>query len=88
MWRLDDGDASVARPEAVSVSYIQADRWLSAEEKVDNVPLQDDLSDWLRLFINAHFKVDEPRRQRAQSFLSGEEREKLARDVKNEPRHG
>ncbi len=87
MWRLDEGDASMARPEAVSVSYIQADRWLSAEEKVDNVPLQDDLHDWLRLFTNEHFKVDEPRRQRAQSFMSGEEREKLARDMKG-PRHG
>jgi Protein of unknown function (DUF3305) len=87
MWRLDEGDASMARPEAVSVSYIQADRWLSAEEKVDNVPLQDDLHDWLRLFTNEHFKVDAPRRQRAQSFLSGEEREKVAREMK-EPGHG
>jgi hypothetical protein len=87
MWRLDEGDASMARPEAVSVSYIEADRWLSAEEKVDNVPLQDDLHDWLRLFTNENFKVDEPRRQRAQSFMSGEEREKLARQMKG-PRHG
>ena len=87
MWRADEGDASMARPQAVSVSYIEADRWLSAEEKVDNVPLQDDLHDWLRLFTNEHFKVDAPRRQRAQSFMSGEERDKLAREMKG-PGHG
>ena len=87
LWRLDEGDASMARPEAVSVSYIEADRWLSAEEKVDNVALQDDLHDWLRLFTNDNFKVEEPRRQRAQSFMSAEEREKLAREMKG-PRHG
>jgi hypothetical protein len=81
-WRADEGDASLARPVAVSVSYIEADRWLSAEEKVDNVPLHDDLCEWLRQFTNQHFKVDEPRRQRAQSFLSPEERERRAQALK------
>jgi Protein of unknown function (DUF3305) len=81
-WRADESDASLVRPEAVSLSYIEADRWLSAEEKVDNVPLHDDLCEWLRLFTNEHFKVDEPRRQRAQSFLSPEERERRAQALK------
>ena len=81
-WRAVEGDASLVRPVAVSVSYIEADRWLSAEEKVDNVPLHDDLCEWLRLFTNEHFKVEEPRRQRAQSFLSPEERERRAQALK------
>jgi hypothetical protein len=81
-WRVDESDASLARPEAVSLSYIEADRWLSADEKVDNVPLQSDLCEWLRLFTNEHFKVESPRRQRAQSFLSPEERERRAQALK------
>ncbi len=82
LWRADEADASLAQPVAVSVSYIEADRWLSAESKVDNTPLQDDLCEWLRVFTNANFKVDAPRRQRAQSFLSGEERDKQAKSLK------
>lgn len=79
MWQVDDGDASLARPGGVSLSYIMSDRWLSADEKVDTLPLPPDVEEWLRVFTNANFKLDEPRRQRAQSFLSPEERERQAR---------
>jgi hypothetical protein len=79
MWQLDENDASMARPGGVSLSYIMSDRWLSADEKVDTVPLPDDIEEWLRVFTNANFRVDEPRRQRAQSFVSPEERERQAR---------
>ena len=82
LWRTDDGDASMARPVAVSLSYIEADRWLCAEEKVENVPLQDDLREWLRVFTNEHYKIEAPRRQRAQSFLSPEERQMQAKALK------
>ena len=33
MWRLNEDDASISWPAAVTLSYIQADSWLSAEEK-------------------------------------------------------
>lgn len=79
MWQVDDGDASLARPGGVSLSYIMSDRWLSSDEKVDTLPLPPDIEEWLRVFTNANFKLDEPRRQRAQSFLSPEERERQAR---------
>jgi len=79
MWQLDDGDASLARPGGVSLSYIMSDRWLSSDEKVDTLPVPPDVEEWLRVFTNANFKLDEPRRQRAQSFLSPEERERQAR---------
>jgi Protein of unknown function (DUF3305) len=79
MWQLDEDDPSMARPGGVSLSYIMSDRWLSADEKVDTVPLPDDIEEWLRVFTNANFRVDEPRRQRAQSFVSPEERERQAR---------
>ena len=79
MWQLNEGDASMARPGGVSLSYIMSDRWLSTDEKVDTVPLPGDVEEWLRVFTNANFKVDEPRRQRAQSFISPEERQRQAR---------
>jgi Protein of unknown function (DUF3305) len=82
-WRRDDVDASVARPVAVSLSYIVADRWLSAEEKVDTLPLPAELCEWLRVYTNEHFVPDGARKQRAQSFLSPEERERQARALRD-----
>jgi hypothetical protein len=41
MWRLDESDPLDGRPQAVSVSYIEGDRWMAAEERVDNLPLAD-----------------------------------------------
>jgi hypothetical protein len=58
------------------VSYIEADRRLFAEERVENLPLEAELCEWLRLFTNEHFRPDSARKVRAQSFLSPEERER------------
>ena len=79
MWRIDEDDPLMARPHVVSVSYIECDRWMAAEERVDNLPLPDPLCEWLRLFTNEHFKPDAPRRQRANSFLSPAERDRQAK---------
>lgn len=81
MWRLDEDDPTLARPMTVSVSYIECDRWMAAEERVENVTLPDPLCEWLRLYTNAHFKPDQPRRQRAMSFLSPEQRDRQSRSV-------
>jgi hypothetical protein len=87
MWRPDEADASRAQPGGVSLSYIMSDRWLSSDEKVDTVPLQGDIEEWLRVFTNANFKLDAPQRQRAQSFVSPQEREAQARRLR-EGGHG
>ena len=76
VWRIDEADPSIARPERVSLSYIEADRWMSAEERVDNVPLSADLTEWLQAFTDANFKPEANRRQRPQSFLRPEDRAK------------
>src|SRR5687767_5384472 len=47
MWRIDDRDPSRAAPHAVTLSYNEAARWLDAQERVDNVPLDDDVRTWL-----------------------------------------
>ncbi len=71
VWRIDDADPSLAWPETVSVSYTEAGRWLDAQERVDNVPLQADLVPWLQAYTDAHFRPEEkgPRR-RPQSFVT------------------
>jgi len=76
-WRGVDDDPSMVEVSGVSVSYIEADRRLFAEERVENVPLEAELCEWLRLFTNEHFRPDSARKVRAQSFLSPDERERL-----------
>ena len=74
MWRIDDADPSRAWPETVSLSYEEAGRWLDAQERVDNVPLQADVAAWLRAYTDANY-VPEPReRRRPQSFIAPEQR--------------
>ena len=69
MWRVDDADPSQAQPEMVSLSYNEAGRWLDAQERVDNVPLPDDLCGWLQGFTDEHYRPEPKQRRRPQSFL-------------------
>ncbi len=80
-WREDDDDPSRVEITAVSLSYIEADRRLTAEERVENLPLEPELCEWLRLFTNEHFRPDTGRKVRAQSFLSPEERARPMADA-------
>jgi len=77
MWRLDESDPSLALPQAVSVSYIEGDRWMAAEERVDNLPLADPLFEWQDAATNENFRPDQARKQRTASFLSPQERDRL-----------
>jgi Protein of unknown function (DUF3305) len=81
-WRVDEADASQVQITSVSLSYIEADRRMTAEEQVDNLPLPPELCEWLQDFTNAHFKPEGGRKVRAQSFLSPEERERQAKGIK------
>ena len=73
-WRPDGQDPSQVEVTAVSVSYIEADRRMFAEEQVESVPLPPELCEWLQEFTNQHFKPESARKVRAQSFLKAEER--------------
>lgn len=75
-WRPDDADASRAELTGVSLSYIEADRRMTAEESVENLPLEPELCEWLQVFTNAHFVPEERRKVRAMSFLTPEQRER------------
>jgi Protein of unknown function (DUF3305) len=77
-WEVAADEPSMAAVTAVSVSYIEADRRLTTDERVETVPLEPELCEWLQSFTNAHFRPDGPRKVRAMSFLSPEERARHA----------
>jgi hypothetical protein len=71
MWRLvesDDGSESRAVPQAVSLSYHDAGRWLDAQETVETAPASAEVVQWVMDFAQAHFVPEPKRRQRPQSF--------------------
>ena len=74
MWRIDDADPSCARPETVSLSYHEAGRWLDAQERIDNAPLDPAVAAWLGAFTEAHYRPEPKRRRRPASFLPPGER--------------
>ncbi|WP_396435571.1 DUF3305 domain-containing protein [Limnohabitans sp.] len=72
MWRMQE-EASPdpmprAVPQAMSLSYHDAGRWLDAQETVENVPAPPELLALLRSFTEAFYVPEEKKRQRPQSF--------------------
>jgi hypothetical protein len=74
MWRTEETDPPIARPEFVTLSYNEAGRLLDAQERVDNVPLPAELRDWLQAYTDAHYRPEPKRRQRPASFQSPDRR--------------
>ena len=63
MWRLfDDGAMPAARPVLVTVSYNEAGRFMDGGEQVDGVPMLPSIAEWIRAFVDVHYKP-EPRRK-------------------------
>ena len=75
MWRVDEDDASRAWPEAVSVSYNQAGRWLDAQERVDNLPLPGEMLAWVQAFVDENYRPEVKKRKRPASFLPPRDRQ-------------
>ena len=57
MWRMEEGD-DVPRPVVVTVSYNEAGRMLDAGDRVDNVPMPDDLRIALLAYTTLHYKPE------------------------------
>jgi hypothetical protein len=74
MWRIDEDDPSRAWPESLSLSYNEAGRWLDAQERVENVPLPDELIAWLQAYTDLHYVPEPKKRKRPASFLPPRER--------------
>ena len=70
MWRMIDveGQEAHAEPQAVSLSYHDAGRWLDAQENVDQVPAPSDVVAWMNEFTDEHWVVEAKRRKRPDSF--------------------
>ncbi|MEN9539491.1 MAG: hypothetical protein RLZZ126_1726 [Pseudomonadota bacterium] len=76
-WRADEEDTSQVEVTAVSVSYIEADRRMFAQEHVESVPLPPELCEWLQAFTNQHFRPDSARKVRSAAFVAPQDRERL-----------
>ena len=74
MWRLVEDDPSQARPELVTLSYNEAGRLLDAQERVDNLPLQADVLQWLGEYAAEHYKPEPKQRRRPASFVAPDQR--------------
>lgn len=70
MWRVDDGDPSRAWPESVTVSYNEAARLMDAQERVDNLPLPDEVVAWLQAYTDEHYRPEPKKRRRPASFVN------------------
>ncbi|MFN3297882.1 DUF3305 domain-containing protein, partial [Caldimonas sp.] len=55
-------------------------RWLDAQERVDNVPLQAEVAVWLQAYTDEHYRPEPKKRQRPASFLGPGRRDPGAHD--------
>ena len=67
MVRLDE-DPSTAHPEAVTLSYNEAARWMDANERVERVEAWPELAAWLAQWVEANYRPEPKKRQRPRSF--------------------
>ncbi len=72
LWRMEDettlSEVPMARPEVVSLSYVDAGRWLDAQETVEQVPAPAAVIEWLQTFVDQHRASEPRRRRRPESF--------------------
>ncbi len=74
LWRMEEettlSEGPIARPEVVSLSYVDAGRWLDAQETVEQVPAPAAVIEWLQAFVARHQDSEPKRRRRPESFRS------------------
>lgn len=78
MWRMGDGGLE-GEPEvkSVTLSYNEAARLMDAQERVDTVPLPDEVRKWLESYVAEHYKPEPKKKRVKASFLAPKERDKL-----------
>ena len=78
LWRMEDeptvAEEPIPRPVIVTLSYHDAGRWLDAQETVEQVPAPPEVVDWMRAFVDAHYRPEPKKRQRPESFKRLEDR--------------
>jgi hypothetical protein len=72
LWRMDEQASAegqvMARPVAVSLSYVDAGRWLDAQETVEQVAAPAPVVAWLQAYVDQHLVSEPRRRKRPESF--------------------
>ncbi len=78
MWRMEEelglADELIAVPQAVSLSYNDAGRWLDSQETVEQLPCSRDVAQWVAEFAEANFVAEQKKRKRPESFKRLEDR--------------
>jgi len=73
MWRFfEDVGEPRARPVLVTVSYNEAARFMDGGEQVDGVPMVPAINEWIRGFVNVHYKPEPRRKARRNDPLAAE----------------
>ena len=79
MWRLEKiGDAEVAVPKMVTLSYNEAARMMDGGEQVDTLPASREIIDWLGQFIQRHYRPEVKKKHKKPSFEGGSGVEEMA----------
>ena len=78
MWRMEEelgwADELIAVPQAVSLSYNDAGRWLDSQETVEQLPCPQDVAAWMAEFAQDNFATEPKKRKRPESFKRLEDR--------------
>jgi Protein of unknown function (DUF3305) len=78
MWRMEEelglAYELIAVPQAVSLSYNDAGRWLDSQETVEQVSCPVDVAQWIAQFAQDHFVAEPKKRKRPESFKRLEDR--------------
>lgn len=78
MWRMEEelgfSDELIAVPQAVSLSYNDAGRWLDSQETVEQLPCPQDVAAWMAEFAQDNFATEPKKRKRPESFKRLEDR--------------
>jgi hypothetical protein len=74
LWRMEAGRAV---PYYVTVSYDEASRWMDGGAQVDPVVMPDAMCDWVREFVEQHYRPEPKKRMRPQSFLAPGDRGRI-----------
>jgi hypothetical protein len=71
LWRMEGGRAV---PHYVTVSYDEASRWMDGGAQVDPVAMPNAMGEWVRAFVEQHYRPEPKKRRRPQSFLAPKDR--------------
>jgi hypothetical protein len=80
MWRMEQvGDAEIAVPKFVTLSYNEAARLMDGGEQVDRMEASNDVIANLVEFVTAHYQPKIKRKRKKPSFEGGAGVDKMAR---------